>query len=160
PAVRVLARSRRVDIDQRPELYFLDFDPPHSGAIAFFGEMRGVLPETRVLVIAAGITPDLIAERGANGALQFLEKPFELMEFGAAVQALLGPWMETGLSRGTLRDLALDDVAILALSTPRNVVIEGRTDENRTGELHVRNGQITHARTAEAEGKSAVVEMI
>src|SRR6266700_88093 len=122
--------------------------------------MRGVLPETRVLVIAAGITPDHIAERGANGALQFLEKPFELVEFGAAVQALLGPWMETGMSRGTLRDLALDDVAVLALSTSRNVVIEGRADENRTGELHVRNSQITHARTAEAEGKGALVEML
>ena len=159
-AVRSLAEARRVALEQRPELIILDFDPPHSGAIAFFGEMRGVLPETRVLVIAAGITPDLIAERGANGALQFLEKPFELVEFGAAVQALLGPWMETGLSRGTLRDLALDDVAVLALSTPRNVVIEGRADENRTGELHVRNSQITHARTAEAEGKRALVEML
>jgi DNA-binding response OmpR family regulator len=159
-AVRSLAEARLAALEQKPELIILDFDPPHSGAIAFFGEMSGVLPETRVLVIAAGITPDLIAERGANGALQFLEKPFELVEFGAAVQALLGPWMETGLSRGTLRDLALDDVAVLALSTSRNVVIEGRADENRTGELHVRNSQITHARTAEAEGKRALVEML
>jgi len=159
-AVRSLAEARLAALEQKPELIILDFDPPHSGAIAFFGEMRGVLPETRVLMIAAGITPALIAERGANGALQFLEKPFELVEFGAAVQALLGPWMETGLSRGTLRDLALDDVAVLALSTPRNVVIEGRADENRTGELHVRNSQITHARTVEAEGKRALVEML
>jgi len=159
-AVRSLTEARLAALEQKPELIVLDFDPPHSGAIAFFGEMRGVLPETRVLVIAPGISPDLIAERGANGALQFLEKPFELVEFGAAVQALLGPWMETGLSRGTLRDLALDDVAVLALSTPRNVVIEGRADENRTGELHVRNNQITHARTTEAEGKRALVEML
>jgi DNA-binding response OmpR family regulator len=159
-AVRSLTEARLAALEQKPELIVLDFDPPHSGAIAFFGEMRGVLPETRVLVIAPGITPDLIAERGANGALQFLEKPFELVEFGAAVQALLGPWMETGLSRGTLRDLALDDVAVLALSSPRNVVIEGRADKNRTGELHVRNNQITHARTTEAEGKRAIVEML
>jgi DNA-binding response OmpR family regulator len=159
-AVRSLAEARRAALEQKPELIILDFDPPHSGAIGFFGEIRGVLPETRVLVIAAGVTPDLIAERGANGALQFLEKPFELVEFGAAVQALLGPWMETGTLRGTLRDLALDDVAVLALSTPRNVVIEVRTGENRTGELHLRNSQITHARTAEAEGKRALVEML
>jgi DNA-binding response OmpR family regulator len=159
-AVRSLAEARRAALEQKPELIILDFDPPHPGAIAFFGEIRGVLPETRVLVIAAGITPDLIAERGANGALQFLEKPFELVEFGAAVQALLGPWMETGTLRGTLRDLALDDVAVLALSTPRNVVIEVRAGENRTGELHLRNSQITHARTAEAEGKRALVEML
>jgi DNA-binding response OmpR family regulator len=159
-AVRSLAEARLAALEQKPELIILDFDPPHSGAIAFFGEMRGVLPETRVLVIAAGITPDLIAERGANGALQFLEKPFELVEFGAAVQALLGPWMETGMSRGTLRDLALDDVAILALSTPRNVVIEVRAGEGRTGDLHLGNSQITHARTTEADGKRALGEML
>jgi DNA-binding response OmpR family regulator len=159
-AVRSLAEARRAALELKPELIILDFDPPHPGAIAFFGEMRGVLPETRVLLIAAGVTPELTAERGANGALQFLEKPFELVEFGAAVQALLGPWMETGISRGTLRDLALDDVALLALSSPRNVVVEVRADENRTGELHVRNSQITHARTTEAEGKRALVEML
>jgi DNA-binding response OmpR family regulator len=159
-AVRSLAEARRAALEQKPELIILDFDPPHPGAIAFFGEIRGVLPESRVLVIAAGITPDLIAERGANGALQFLEKPFELVEFGAAVQALLGPWMETGMSRGTLRDLGLDDVAVLALFTTGNVVIEVRGGENRTGELHLRNNQITHARTTEAEGKRALVEML
>jgi DNA-binding response OmpR family regulator len=159
-AVRSLAEARLAALEQKPELIILDFDPPHFGAIAFFGEMRGVLPETRVLVIAAGITPDLIAERGANSALQFLEKPFELVEFGAAVQALLGPWMETGMSRGTLRDLALDDIAVLALSTPRNVVIEVRAGEGRTGDLHLENSQITHARTTEAEGKRALAEML
>ena len=159
-AVRSLAEARRAALEQKPDLIILDFDPPYPGAITFFGEMRGVLPETRVLLIAAGVTPELTAERGANGALQFLEKPFELVEFGAAVQALLGPWMETGISRGTLRDLALDDVALLALSSPRNVVIDVRADENRTGELHVRNSQITHARTTDAEGKRALVEML
>jgi DNA-binding response OmpR family regulator len=159
-AVRSLAEARQAALEQKPELIILDFDPPQSGAIAFFGEMRDVLPQTRVLVIAAGMTPDLIAERGANGALQFLEKPFELVEFGAAVQALLGPWMETGMSRGTLRDLALDDVAILALSTPRNVVIEVRAGEGRTGDLHLGNSQITHARTSEADGKRALAEML
>src|SRR5438046_2980824 len=77
-----------------------------------------------------------------------------------AVQALLGPWMETGMSRGTLRDLALDDVALLALSSPRNVVVEVQADEGRTGELQVRNSQITHARTTDAQGKRALVEML
>jgi len=159
-AVRSLAEARQAALERKPELIILDFDPPHPGAIAFFGEMRGVLPDTRVLLIAAGVTPELRAERGANGALQFLEKPFELVEFGAAVQALLGPWMETGMSRGTLRDLALDDVALLALSSPRNVVVEVRAEEGRTGEFQVRNSQITHARTTETEGKRALVEML
>jgi DNA-binding response OmpR family regulator len=159
-AVPSLAEARRFALERKPELIILDFDPPFPGAIAFFGEMKGVLPETRVLALVAGIPPDLMAERGANGALQFLGKPFELVEFGAAVQALLGPWMETGTRRGTLRNLALDDVTVLALSTPRNIFIEVRADENRSGKLHLRNSQIIHARTGDADGKRAIAEML
>ncbi len=159
-AVPSLAEARRFALEHKPELIILDFDPPLPGAIAFFGEMKGVLPETRVLALIAGVPPDLIAERGANGALQFLEKPFELVEFGAAVQALLGPWMETGIRRGTLRNLALDDVTILALSTARNILIEVRAGENRIGELHLRNNQIIHSRAGDADGKRAIAEML
>ena len=159
-AVPSLAEARRFALEDKPELIILDFDPPLPGAIAFFSEMKGVLPETRVLALVAGVPPDLIAERGANGALQFLKKPFELVEFGAAVQALLGPWIATGTPRGTLRDLALDDVTVLALSTPRNIFIEVRAGENRTGELHLRNNQIIHARAGDADGKRAIAEML
>ena len=159
-AVPSLAEARRFALEHKPELIILDFDPPLPGAIAFFGEMKGVLPETRVLALIGGVPPGLIAERGANGALQFLKKPFELVEFGAAVQALLGPWMETGTPRGTLGDLALDDVTVLALSTPRNIFIEVRAGENRTGELHLRNNQIIHARAGDADGKRAIAEML
>jgi DNA-binding response OmpR family regulator len=159
-AVPSLAEARRFALEHKPELIILDFDPPLPGAIAFFGEMKGVLPETRILALIAGVPPDLIAERGANGALQFLKKPFELVEFGAAVQALLGPWMETGTPRGTLGDLALDDVTVLALSTSRNIFIEVRAGENRTGELHLRNNQIIHARAGDADGKRAIAEML
>ncbi|HKR53563.1 MAG TPA: response regulator [Chthoniobacterales bacterium] len=159
-AVPSLAEARRFALEHKPELIILDFDPPLPGAIAFFGEMKGVLPETRVLALVSGVPPDLIAERGANGALQFLKKPFELVEFGASVQALLGPWMETGTPRGTLRDLALDDVTVLALAAPRNIFIEVRAGETRTGELHLRNNQIVHARAGDVDGKRAIAEML
>lgn len=159
-AVPSLAEARRFALEHKPELIILDFDPPLPGAIAFFGEMKGVLPETRVLALVSGVPPDLIAERGANGALQFLIKPFELVEFGASVQALLGPWMETGTPRGTLRDLALDDVTVLALAASRNIFIEVRAGETLTGELHLRNNQIIHARAGDVDGKRAIAEML
>src|SRR5205085_12510681 len=107
--VRSLPEARSLAPAQKPELIILDFDPPHPGAIAFFEQMRSVLPETRVLLIAAGTPRQFWAERGSAGALQFLEKPFELVDFGAAVQALLGPWRDTGTSRGTVRDFGLVD---------------------------------------------------
>jgi DNA-binding response OmpR family regulator len=159
-AVSSLAEAREFALEHKPELIILDFDPPLPGAIAFFGEMKGALPEARVLALVAGVPSDLITERGANGALQFLKKPFELVEFGAAVQALLGPWMETGTPRGSLRDLGIDDVAVLAVSTPHNISIEVHGGDNRTGELHVRNNQIVHARAGDADGMRAMVEML
>lgn len=159
-AVPSLAEARRFSLENKPELIILDFDPPLPDAIAFFDEMKGVLPETRVLALVADVASTLITERGANGALQFLKKPFELVEFGAAVQALLGPWKETGTPRGALRDLALDDITILALSTPRNIFIEVRARENRSGELHLRSNQIIHAHAGDADGKRAIAEML
>ena len=159
-AVPSFPEARQFALEDKPELIILDFDPPLPGAIAFFDEMKGVLPETRVLALVANVPPALLAERGANGALQFLKKPFELVEFGAAVQALLGPWIETGAPRGTLRHLGLDDVTILALSTPQNIFIEVRARENRTGELHLRNNQIIHAHAGAADGKRAIAEML
>ena len=65
---------------------------PPSGEIAFFSKLKAHYPEARVLVIAPGTSRELRTERGTAGAIQFLEKPFDLAEFGAAVQALLGPW--------------------------------------------------------------------
>ncbi|MEY2491647.1 MAG: two-component system, OmpR family, alkaline phosphatase synthesis response regulator PhoP [Verrucomicrobiota bacterium] len=157
---RSLAEARTVAHAQKPELIILDFDPPHSGAIGFFEEIQSVLPDSRVLVIAAGTSPELVAERGANGALQFLEKPFELVDFGAAVQALLGPWMETGTSRGTLRDLALVDAASLACLAGNNAMLQVHAPEERDGQLHIQKGRLVHAITGEAEGENALIDLL
>jgi DNA-binding NtrC family response regulator len=157
---RSLAKARTVAHAEKPELIILDFDPPHPGAIGFFEEIQSVLPDSRVLVIAAGISPDLVAERGGHGALQFLEKPFELVDFGAAVQALLGPWMETGTSRGTLRDLALVDAASLACLAGNNAMLQVHAAEERNGQVHIHKGRLVHAITGEAEGEKALIDML
>ncbi|MDP9004955.1 MAG: response regulator, partial [Verrucomicrobiota bacterium] len=95
----------------RPQLFVIDFDPPQANAIEFLQRMSTAHPEARVLAIASGLAPELASERYGKNAIHFIEKPFELADFGAAVQALLGPWTETrsGDSRGTLRDLNLRD---------------------------------------------------
>ncbi len=157
---RSLPEARTIALAHSPGLILLDFDPPHPAALAFFEQMRSALPETRVLVIAAGTPRDLPAERGPQGALQFLEKPFELVDFGAAVQALLGPWRETGTSRGTLCDFAFVDAIALACLAGGDVVLQLQAREGRSGQLHVHNGHIAHAATPDKEGESALVEML
>jgi len=155
-----LAEARTIALERKPELIILDFDPPHSGAIAFFEELQSALPSGRVLVIAAGTSPEVASERGSNDALQFLEKPFELVDFGAAVQALLGPWMETGTSRGTLRDFTLVDVTSLACLAGSSAMIQVHASANRNGQLHIHKGHIVHAVTDDIEGEPALVEML
>ncbi|PYI90881.1 MAG: hypothetical protein DMF03_04290 [Verrucomicrobia bacterium] len=155
-----LAGARTIAIERKPELIILDFDPPHPSAITFFEELQSVLPASRVLVIAAGISPEVARERSANGALQFLEKPFELVDFGAAVQALLGPWMETGTSRGTLRDFTLVDVISLVCLAESSAMIQVHANAYRNGQLHIHKGHIVHAVTDDIEGEPALVEML
>lgn len=157
---RSLAEARTIALAQGPGLIILDFDPPHPGALVFFEQMRSALPDTRVLVIAAGTPHDLPAERGSRGTLQFLEKPFELVDFGAAVQALLGPWRGTGTSRGTLRDFAFVDAVALGCLAGGDSVIQLQAGEGRSGQLHLHNGHIVHAATSEVEGERALVEML
>jgi DNA-binding response OmpR family regulator len=155
-----LAQARTIALERKPELIILDFDPPHPGAITFFEELQSVLPASRVLVIAAGTPSEVAGERGPNGALQFLEKPFELVDFGAAVQALLGPWMETGISRGTLRDFALVDVISLVCLAGSSAMIQVHAGTNRSGQLHVHKGHIVHAVTDDIEGEDALAKML
>ena len=157
---RSLVEARTLVQTQKPELIIVDFDPPHPGAITFFEELQTALPDSRVLVIAAGVTSDFTAERGSTGALQFLEKPFELVDFGAAVQALLGPWMDTGTSRGTLRDLVVADVATLLCLAGANAMLQVHTPDNHNGQLHVHKGHLVHAISDNAEGERALIEML
>ena len=157
---RTLPEARTLALSHGPGLIILDFDPPHPGGLAFFDQMKTALPETRVLLIAAGTPRDLPAERGGQGMLQFLEKPFELVDFGAAVQALLGPWRETGTSRGTLRDFGFVDAIALGCLAGGDSVIQLQAGENCSGQLHFHNGHIVHAATSENEGETALVEML
>ncbi|MEY2563037.1 MAG: hypothetical protein QOH88_1230 [Verrucomicrobiota bacterium] len=148
--------------EAQPQLFVIDFDPPQANAIEFLQRMSVAHPEARVLAIASGISPDLASERYGKNAIQFIEKPFELADFGAAVQALLGPWTETrsGDSRGTLRDLNLRDFIPLEGVSGANAILEIEAEGALKGELHFSEGQICHANASGLSGTSALQEMM
>ncbi|MEP6936872.1 MAG: response regulator [Chthoniobacterales bacterium] len=145
-----------------PELIVLDFDPPQSRAVEFLSRMKTAYPDARVLVIAAGASAELVAERGRGAALHFIEKPFELAGFGAAVQALLGSWATTpsGESRGTLRDLQVWDVVPLLCLAGGSLVLEVGSTGGRRGQVHLEGGHVTHAVTGALTGVDALEEML
>lgn len=155
------AEAEKIAAVMRPELFLLDLDPPPSGEIAFFHKLKAQHPEARVLVIAPGTSRDLRTERGTSGAIQFIEKPFDLAEFGAAVQALLGPWAHPHSRhvRGTLRHLHLVDLVQLKCLALGSAVVRLETDDGRSGAIYFRRGQIYHAVAGARSGVAALEEI-
>lgn len=144
-----------------PDLFIIDFDPSYPGLTAFLQKMRSAHPGARALVMAAWVSPEIVAERGSFGALQFVEKPYETANFGAAVQALLGPWhgSESTGSRGTLRSLSLADIVALNCSGARTAIVDVKGNGGESGVVHILGGQIVHAETDERSGVDALEEM-
>jgi DNA-binding response OmpR family regulator len=156
-----LAEAEKTAEAMRPELLLLDLDPPPSGEIAFFSRLKAQYPEARVLVIAPGTSRELRTARGTAGAIQFVQKPFDLAEFGAAVQALLGPWVPPHSTqlRGTLRDLHLIDLVQLKCLALCSTVIHIEADEGGSGAIYFRRGQICHAVAGVLTGAAAFEEI-
>lgn len=161
-AVESLAEAEASAAESSPQLLIVDFDPPRSDSVDFLERIAGACPNARFLAIASGVPPDLHAERYGPNAIQFVEKPFELAEFGAAVQALLGPWTNavSGDSRGTLRDLNLRDLIPLQGLNHATAVLHLRSPDERGGEIHFLDGQITHAATGNFTGPGALHQMM
>ena len=159
---RSLTEIEKIAGDRKPELFIVDADPPWPGITDFLEEMRAALPESRVLVIGAPIPKEIAAQRGFLGALQFVEKPFELAAFGAAVQALLGPWHESEAAkpRGVLRDLSATDVVLLHCAARATVIVEVRSGAKNFGEIHIVGGEIFHAKTRKLSGEDALREIL
>jgi len=161
-AVESLAEAEASAPETSPQLLIVDFDPPRADAVDFLERIAAACPNARFLAIASGVPPDLHSERYGPNAIQFVEKPFELAEFGAAVQALLGPWTNTvsGDSRGTLRDLNVRDLIPLQGLNQATAVVHLRLRNERRGEIHFVDGQITHASTGNFTGPGALHQMM
>lgn len=159
---RTLGDAESIALKTRPALLIIDVDPVWPGLIDFLEKFREENPTGRVLVIGAGIPKEIADERGSFGALQFVEKPFDLADFGAAVQALLGPWREpeSTNSRGTLHALDLFDVLLLQHAAGASAIVEVDAGRKRFGEIHFTEGRVSHAETGRLDGIEALEEML
>jgi DNA-binding response OmpR family regulator len=161
-AVESLAEAEASMAVTSPQLVIADFDPPRPDAVEFLEKISAANPNVRFLAIASGVPPELNAERYGANAIQFIEKPFELAAFGAAVQALLGPWTNavSGDSRGTLRDLNVRDVVPLECLNLTTAVLHVHSPDERSGDIHFLDGQITHATAGNFTGAGALHQMM
>ena len=159
---RSLAQAETLGAKICPELFIIDVDPPWPGITDFLEKMRDAHPDAGVLVIGCAIPPAIAVERGSFSALQFIEKPFELAMFEAAVQALLGPWRESKSAspRGSLRILNPIDVVLLHYAAGANVIIDVHASGEQPGEIHLTGGQVSHAETEKLTGAEALREIL
>ncbi|MBV9618658.1 MAG: response regulator [Verrucomicrobia bacterium] len=153
---RSLSELEKLADDLNPELFIFDVDPPWSGLTNLIEQIQDSHPIARALVIGGPIPYEIATERASSGALQFIEKPFELATFGAAVQALLGPRAE---SRGTLRVFGQIDAVLLQCTSNVGVTVEVRS-RSRSGEIDFAGGQVTHAETGNLRGEEAFAEIL
>src|SRR5438477_909747 len=151
---RSLNDAENLAFNLDPELFILDVDPPWAGLTNFLDKMHAAHPNARALVIGGAVPSAIAAERGSSGALQFVEKPFDLAAFGAAVQALLGPWREQE-GRGTLGALNAIDVVLSHCAANSSVIVDLHSGI-RTGEIHIAGGQVLHAATGKLQGEDAL----
>ena len=159
---RSLTEAKALAKGVDPDLFVIDFDPGYPGLTEFLQKIRSAHPDARVLIIGGSIPGETAANRRSFGALQFVGKPFEVADFGAAVQALLGPWKdsETANSRGSLRSLSLADVVLAQCAGKRSVRIEVKQNAEKSGEIHVWEGQVSHAETGRHSGPEALQKML
>jgi DNA-binding response OmpR family regulator len=157
-----LREAEKLAAEINPELFVIDVDPPWLGLTEFLEKMRTTHPDARALVIGAAIPAEIAAERGSFGALQFINKPFELAAFGAAVQAVLGPWRESesAIPRGSLGALNLMDVILLHCGACASVIVELSANAERSGKIHIAEGEIAHAETGALSGVEAFREIL
>ena len=160
--VRSLAEAEIAAAASKPDLFVIDFDPPHAGAVAFFNGMKAAHPDARVLVIGAMTWLELAHERVYPGALHFIAKPFELAKFGEAVQALLPSEQAPAIlpAAGTLRDLDLTDLIALFGVAAVTTILRVTATSGATGEIYFSAGQITQAVVMGKSGVPALEEML
>jgi DNA-binding response OmpR family regulator len=145
-----------------PELLVIDFDPAFPGLSEFLQNMQKSHPDSCALIIAGKLPPNIATATRSGGAVQFVEKPFDVQDFGAAVQALLGPWREaeTHTAHGTLQDLAVTDIVIAQCAGARTVAIELTNGHGKSGEIYLRQGVPAHAEAGRKSGDDALREML
>ena len=153
-----LADAETLSSRLEPELFVLDVDPPWRGLSNFLGKISKAHPNARALVIGSEVPAEITTARESSGALQFIEKPFELAAFGAAVQALLGPWREMK-GRGALNALEALDLVLVHCAAKANVVVQVQS-RRKTGEIQIAAGQVVHAAAGRLKGEDAFAEML
>ncbi|MDK3161850.1 response regulator [Kamptonema cortianum] len=146
------------------EVYFfvVDINLPDGDGVDFMCDVKTVDPIAKFIVMTAAPLPGSREKAAGLGAVNFLEKPFEIETLCDVIaDELDGHTEEGGESfRGTLKQLCLPDIIQIKCMSNATCIIQIVSSQNITGAIHIIGGEIVHAQTARNLGVDAFNEII
>ncbi len=142
------------------DLVLLDVHLPDTNGLVLMKTIQGISPGTKVIVISADVNRDTIREALSEGALQFIEKPFEIPVITDVVNTVLS--RDAGRRTAgrlvcsiSVRISVLDpgpDESSYDLSNLRGTALDiGRAGIRVSTEYPLRVGQQVHLESLEKE---------
>jgi CheY-like chemotaxis protein len=80
------ALARATEVDQAFDVVLLDFRLPDSSDLKLLTRLRQLLPATRIVLMTAFSTPEVVQSALDLGAFRVMNKPFEIGEIAALVR--------------------------------------------------------------------------
>ena len=74
---------------QRPDVVLLDIDMPKLGGIEALNAIRAIAPRVKVIMISGKASLDVAKRSLANGAYDYIAKPFDLEYLAKSVETAL-----------------------------------------------------------------------
>ncbi len=107
-----LEEAQQLVLNQRPNLFVLDFDATYDLGQEFLYDLRTSHPNARAIVLTAVHLAQQREQAAGIGAIHFLEKPFPHHDFVTLAEALLLTGSQSGEEKfqGTLSDLHIADI--------------------------------------------------
>lgn len=127
------------------DLVVTDFRMPGQDGISFIAEISRQYPNTRCILMTAHGDTETKNRSLANGAVSFIEKPFDLDFFLSEVNRHLSPSGFTG--RGLVGFSLLDILQLVSMSQ-QSVTITVHS-ASAVGTLYIEDGVLVHAETSD-----------
>lgn len=147
--------------NQAIDLLVTDIHMPVVDGLQFLKILQRQYPNLLKVVLTADSSGAYRASCLSHGAELFLEKPRHprgWQTIFAHLQQLVRMRPETGF-QGVLRKVGLQDIIQLECLARNSSLLEVNTGASK-GEIHIHEGQVTHARFGEQQGEDALFQLL
>ncbi|MGB9590025.1 MAG: response regulator, partial [Candidatus Hydrothermia bacterium] len=141
---------------QPVDILITDIKMPGMSGLDLIVEAKRKYPNLKAVVMTARGSEELMRETAERGAVEYIEKPFDLDAFISIVAKA----REEGF-RGVVRDLKLVDV-LQILSLERSTAAVAVSGSAGSGSIYFADGDVVHAELGKLSGEEAfraIVEM-